>query len=67
MSLVSALLQELTDARATNYLIVVAASLVVFDHIITIQQEVDLIWRNPWNLTSFLYIWNRYYTLIVMV
>ncbi|KAF8884831.1 hypothetical protein BD779DRAFT_1801567 [Infundibulicybe gibba] len=26
-----------------------------------------LIWRNPWNFTSCLYIWNRYYALIVMM
>ncbi|KAF8884843.1 hypothetical protein BD779DRAFT_760867 [Infundibulicybe gibba] len=46
---------------------VVAATLAVYDHIITFQQEVDLIWRNPWNLTSCLYIWNRYYTQIVVM
>ncbi|KAF8884808.1 hypothetical protein BD779DRAFT_1535588 [Infundibulicybe gibba] len=67
MSLISALLQDLSDARATNYLTVVAATLIVFDHLITIQQEVDLIWRSPRNLTSFLYICNRYCTLTVIV
>ncbi|KAF8874178.1 hypothetical protein BD779DRAFT_261760 [Infundibulicybe gibba] len=60
------LLQDLADAQVTNYLVAAAATLVVFDHILTIQQEITLIWRNPWNVTSLLYIWNRYYTLIVL-
>ncbi|KAF8884839.1 hypothetical protein BD779DRAFT_1535876 [Infundibulicybe gibba] len=53
--LITLVRSDLSDAHATNYLKVVAATLVVYDHIITIQQEVDLIWRNPWNLTSCLY------------
>ncbi|KAF8871175.1 hypothetical protein BD779DRAFT_1791659 [Infundibulicybe gibba] len=54
------------DIQKRSLVTAAAATLVVFDHILTIQQEVTLIWRNPWNVTSLLYIWNRYYTLIVL-
>ncbi|KAF8874176.1 hypothetical protein BD779DRAFT_261270 [Infundibulicybe gibba] len=60
------LLQNLVDVQLTNYLVAAAATLVVFDYILTVQQEVALIWRSPWNPTSLLYIWNRYYTLIIL-
>ncbi|KAF8884192.1 hypothetical protein BD779DRAFT_1674265 [Infundibulicybe gibba] len=38
-----------------------------FDHVLTIDQEVALVWKSRWNLTSSLYIWNRYYALIVLI
>ncbi|KAF8870291.1 hypothetical protein BD779DRAFT_1792136, partial [Infundibulicybe gibba] len=57
----------LADVRTTNYLVAASATVIIFDHIITIEQEVALIWRRPWNITSLLYIWNRYYALISLV
>ncbi|KAF8874181.1 hypothetical protein BD779DRAFT_1567424 [Infundibulicybe gibba] len=55
----------LVDVRTTNYLVAASATVIIFDHIITIEQEVALIWRRPWNMTSLLY--NRYYALISLV
>ncbi|KAF8884841.1 hypothetical protein BD779DRAFT_1535906 [Infundibulicybe gibba] len=58
--------QELADTQMTSYLVAAAATLIVYDYILTIQQEVTLVWQNPWNQTSFLYIWNRYYSLTTL-
>ncbi|KAF8889944.1 hypothetical protein BD779DRAFT_1671685 [Infundibulicybe gibba] len=57
----------LVDIQTTNYLVAASATLLIFDHIITVEQEVALIWRRPWNISSLLYIWNRYYALISLV
>ncbi|KAF8884194.1 hypothetical protein BD779DRAFT_1537942 [Infundibulicybe gibba] len=55
-----------SDARITNYLVAAAITLLIFDHILTIDQEIALVWKSPWNLTSSLFIWNRYYALIAL-
>uniref|UniRef100_A0A0W0GBD3 DUF6533 domain-containing protein n=1 Tax=Moniliophthora roreri TaxID=221103 RepID=A0A0W0GBD3_MONRR len=62
----SMLLQLVRDARTTNYATVAAMTLLVFDYFLTIEKEVELIWKTPKKLASIIYLWNRYFSLIAL-
>ncbi|KAJ7604297.1 hypothetical protein DFH06DRAFT_1254985 [Mycena polygramma] len=59
--------QVLEDARTTNSMILGALSLVAFDHLITFQDEVELMWKSRICTTSVVYLWNRYFTLLALI
>lgn len=48
----------------SNYVSVVSLALVAYDTIITMEQEIRLVWRGRWGLPSILYILTRYGTVI---
>ncbi|KDQ53609.1 hypothetical protein JAAARDRAFT_430099 [Jaapia argillacea MUCL 33604] len=54
----------LQDLIAGIYLIrlirISTCMLTIYDHFITLDQEIELIWRKRWSLAKVLYIWNRY-------
>jgi len=56
-----------TDARTTNSMILAALSLVAYDHIITFQDEVELMWKSSIHTTNVIYLWNRYFTLLALL
>ncbi|KAF7314131.1 hypothetical protein HMN09_00572200 [Mycena chlorophos] len=61
--------QVISDARMTNSMILGALTLLVYDHILTLPDEIELMWpkrdqRIP--ATNLVYLWNRYFTLIVL-
>ncbi|KAF8876332.1 hypothetical protein BD779DRAFT_166398 [Infundibulicybe gibba] len=56
----SGLSQIIADIRLTNCI----AALLVFDHILTFGEEVELIWKSRWNLSKTVYLWQRYFALI---
>ncbi|KAJ7238837.1 hypothetical protein B0H12DRAFT_1326771 [Mycena haematopus] len=60
-------LQVLTDARTTNSMILGALSLVAYDHLITFQDEVELMWKSSIHTTNVIYLWNRYFTLVALL
>ncbi|KZT12009.1 uncharacterized protein LAESUDRAFT_162925 [Laetiporus sulphureus 93-53] len=60
------LLQLARDARSTSYATLSGLALLLFDHVLTFQQEVDLFWKGPLSLTKILYLWNRYFSLIAL-
>ncbi|TDL25194.1 hypothetical protein BD410DRAFT_785052 [Rickenella mellea] len=39
---------------------IAAVTVVTWDYFLTLQGEVDLIWRSRWNLSKFLFVLNRY-------
>ncbi|KAJ6576127.1 hypothetical protein DFH09DRAFT_1311566 [Mycena vulgaris] len=41
--------------------------LLIFDHLLTLDQEVELVWKNhkP-SLARYIYIWNRYCSLLLV-
>ncbi|KAF7346951.1 hypothetical protein MVEN_01447500 [Mycena venus] len=59
--------QVLSDARTTNSMILAALSLVVYDHIISFQDEVELMWKSYIHTTNVIYLWNRYCTLLALL
>ncbi|KAF8990469.1 hypothetical protein BDQ17DRAFT_1371883 [Cyathus striatus] len=64
---VALLLQLISDARLTNCLMFVALSLLVYDYIITLPEEIELIWKRRLRFTSYLYIWNRYASIVILI
>ncbi|KAJ7748197.1 hypothetical protein DFH07DRAFT_830423 [Mycena maculata] len=56
--------QVLSDAHTTNSMILGALSLVAYDHLITLEDEVELMWSSRICTTNVVYLWNRYFTLI---
>jgi len=50
-------------ANATKIRIcqLVAVIVTLYDHLITIDQEVDLVWSKTWSLSKTLFLWNRYF------
>jgi len=34
---------------------------VLYDHLITIDQDVNLVWTKPWTLAKVLFLWNRHF------
>lgn len=59
-------LQLVKDARSTNYTTLAALALLVFEYVITFEQEVRLFWASPWSLMKGVYLWNRYFSLLVV-
>ncbi|TBU38175.1 hypothetical protein BD309DRAFT_1023060 [Dichomitus squalens] len=50
-----------------NFVIVSTATLISFDHLITIQQELDLFWKKRVTLSSILFCFNRYTAIVYYV
>ncbi|CAE6529514.1 unnamed protein product [Rhizoctonia solani] len=48
------------DTSASIYCEIAALTFVLFDHVITIDQEVERIWKSPWSLPKVLFLFNRY-------
>ncbi|KAJ7624812.1 hypothetical protein FB45DRAFT_924267 [Roridomyces roridus] len=67
MSLVDLISTGLHDIQATRYAQLASSAIIVFDHIITLDQEVDLIWKSSWSMGKILFIINRYYTLTSVI
>ncbi|KAA1473579.1 hypothetical protein DENSPDRAFT_840040 [Dentipellis sp. KUC8613] len=53
----------LTDLQTSRYNALAAMIIIVFDHLITIDQEVELIWKERLSWGTALFILNRYYGL----
>ncbi|EJF59421.1 hypothetical protein DICSQDRAFT_172022 [Dichomitus squalens LYAD-421 SS1] len=43
-----------------NFIVVAVATIVVFDYLMTVQQELELFWKRRLNLSSILFLSNRY-------
>jgi len=53
--------------RNTRILELGSMILVLFDILITLEQEIKLVWRRPMNVASVLYLVNRYFVLVQTV
>ncbi|EJU05083.1 hypothetical protein DACRYDRAFT_20629 [Dacryopinax primogenitus] len=56
----SSIVTELSQARATQYSMAASAALAFYDIILTIPQESKLIWGAPRSVVKYLYLFNRY-------
>ncbi|KAJ7484827.1 hypothetical protein B0H11DRAFT_1162076 [Mycena galericulata] len=57
------LLQLAVDVQATAYVAVAALTVLVFDWLVSLDREVEMVWKRPKSLVKWLYIWNRYFAL----
>ncbi|CAE6427020.1 unnamed protein product [Rhizoctonia solani] len=55
-----ALGKQWKDTSASIYCEIASLTFVLFDHAITIDQEVERIWKSPWSLPKVLFLFNRY-------
>ncbi|KAF8174454.1 hypothetical protein K438DRAFT_1980203 [Mycena galopus ATCC 62051] len=60
------LLQLIADAQTTNYLAAAGLTVLVFEHISTLPEEIEFVWKSRLSLWSLLYVWTRYYTLVTV-
>lgn len=51
------------DAQTTRYAQLSACSIILFDHLITLNDEVSLIWDSGWSPGKIIFLINRYYNL----
>ncbi|KAJ7436792.1 hypothetical protein B0H11DRAFT_2206898 [Mycena galericulata] len=57
------LLRLAVDAQITTYVAVAASTILVFDCLVCLDREVEMVWKRPKSLVKWLYIWNRYFAL----
>ncbi|KAH7886421.1 hypothetical protein F5I97DRAFT_1277573 [Phlebopus sp. FC_14] len=56
----SPLLSVLQASLTNEYLFCASCTLVLYDHLITFDQEIDFFWSEKWNVSSLLYMASRY-------
>ncbi|KAF7368343.1 hypothetical protein MVEN_00155800 [Mycena venus] len=66
MSSDTELLQLVADSRLTGYLAVAALCVLIYDHIVCLPEEVELMWKSRWGVAKIIYLWNRYFSLVVV-
>ncbi|KAJ7347207.1 hypothetical protein DFH08DRAFT_1080289 [Mycena albidolilacea] len=60
------LLQLVADSRLTGYLAAAALCVLIYDHIECFAEEVQLMWKSRWGVAKIIYLWNRYFSLVVV-
>jgi len=55
------------DVQTIRYSELASSTVIIYDHLITLDQEYNLIWTSPWSRGKCLFLLNRYYTLITVV
>ncbi|EIM82646.1 uncharacterized protein STEHIDRAFT_160282 [Stereum hirsutum FP-91666 SS1] len=60
-------LQDLADIVASKYFFVAGLSILILDHLVTFPDEVNTIWKKKKSIPIYLFIFLRYYALLVMV
>jgi len=55
------------DIDASRYASLAASVVIVYDHLLTLDNEFKLIWKSSWSIAKALFIINRYYSLISVV
>ncbi|KAF7289752.1 hypothetical protein MIND_01348800 [Mycena indigotica] len=63
----SQIVGALQDIETTRFAQLASSAIIIFDHVITLDEEVELIWRSSWSMGKILFIINRYYTLFSVV
>ncbi|KAG1869028.1 hypothetical protein DFJ58DRAFT_766723 [Suillus subalutaceus] len=60
-------IQDLYETRQTIYVGIVGFTILVWDHIVTSADEIELIWRRPKKTLVYLFLLNRYLTPLVFI
>ncbi|KAJ6534077.1 hypothetical protein B0H19DRAFT_1185192 [Mycena capillaripes] len=60
------LLQLVADSRLTGYLAVAALCVLLYDYFSSIPEEVELMWKSRWGIAKIIYLWNRYFSVLVI-
>ncbi|KAF9041395.1 hypothetical protein BJ165DRAFT_282735 [Panaeolus papilionaceus] len=66
-SLTQTFINALSDIQLTRYSQLGSSTIIIYDHLITFDKEVNLIWRSPWSAGKLLFFANRYYGLAATI
>lgn len=55
------------EIQSTRYAELASSTIVIYDHLITLDQEIDLIWKASWTPGKVLFLTNRYYVLASVI
>ncbi|QRV86057.1 hypothetical protein RhiJN_14075 [Ceratobasidium sp. AG-Ba] len=58
---------DMANLQRTRYASLSAMILLVYDHSVTFDAEVELVWFKPWTWSKALFFWNRYGTFIILL
>jgi len=58
--------QTLHDLRTTDYAALSAACIVLYEYLITLDDEIHLIWNSSWSSIKILFLLNRYHALVAV-
>ncbi|KAF8610200.1 hypothetical protein BDV93DRAFT_503052 [Ceratobasidium sp. AG-I] len=61
------IIELITNIQRTRNAGLASLVLLVYDHVLTFQSEVELVWFKPWSWSSALFLWNRYGTLVILM
>ncbi|KAJ7031688.1 hypothetical protein C8F04DRAFT_1109448 [Mycena alexandri] len=67
MALANLIFTALHDIQATRFAQLASSAIIIFDHLITLDEEVELIWKSSWSMGKALFVINRYYTLLSVI
>ncbi|EMD37779.1 hypothetical protein CERSUDRAFT_83551 [Gelatoporia subvermispora B] len=65
--LLNLLVTEVRDIRLSRYAAFVCATIVIYDYLICVEQEVDLVWRKQWSIIKVVFLWHRYLGLFAVI
>ncbi|TFK22997.1 hypothetical protein FA15DRAFT_670925 [Coprinopsis marcescibilis] len=66
-SLIARLTEGVSHIEITRYSQLSSSSIIIYDHLITLEQEIELVWKAPWSKGKVLFILNRYYSLASVI
>jgi len=55
------------DIQAIRYSQLASGTIILYDHFVTLDDEVELIWKSSWSWGKGLFIMNRYYAMISVI
>ncbi|TDL18500.1 hypothetical protein BD410DRAFT_900816 [Rickenella mellea] len=64
---IEALFKLVRDSQTVDRSGVAAIACLVYDIFITIDQEVDYVWKSRWTIPKYLYLWARYFALFIQI
>lgn len=64
---VDLIITGLRDVQSTRYSELASSTIIIWDHLSTLDQEVELIWNAQWSIGKCLFIINRYYALCCVI
>lgn len=66
-AIVDLIATALRDVQSTRYSELASSTIIIWDHLSTLDQEVELIWNAHWSIGKCLFIINRYYALCCVI
>ncbi|KAJ7734994.1 hypothetical protein B0H16DRAFT_134691 [Mycena metata] len=67
MALANSIFTSLHDIQTTRFSQLASSAIIIFDHLITLDGEVELIWKSSWSMGKVFFVINRYYTLLSVI